>query len=107
MNLPEELIVKILVEYHGGFSYRTGKLIAKIPENDSRMQIVFPHPSRYITPRGNIIITLTVSPTKFYLIQFLYYYSWSTGKIEANETMSFTEQTDEGVIISRPVFYKN
>ena len=64
MNLPVELIVKILVEYHGGYSYRNGKFMTRILAEDERRKLierVVPHPNKHLSKWGDICINLRIS----------------------------------------------
>jgi hypothetical protein len=76
MNLPYELVIKILVEFDGRFVFRKGKLIfiKKLLKDDARYEILhpmIPHPKLYyyrleerIFPR----VYLKISPEKEYVI---------------------------------------
>ena len=67
MNLPVELIVKILVEYHGGYSYRNGKFMTRILAEDERRKLierVVPHPNKYcMLTDGRVSVSLEISET--------------------------------------------
>jgi len=91
MNLPQEIVIKILVEFHGGFSFRNGKLMSKIAKDDIRMQLIFPHPTRNIISRRHISIDLKIAPNKYYKLQFFYYYSDCSKKFESATSISFFE----------------
>jgi len=76
MNLPYELVIKILVEFDGRFVLRKGKLIfiKKLLKDDERYEILqpmIPHPTLYyyclhgrIFPR----VYLRFSPDKEYVL---------------------------------------
>jgi len=75
MNFPEEIVIKILVEFHGGFSFRNGKLMTKIQDDDERrkmLQRIVPHPNKHLTKWGDICINLHISKTKHYKLQLYY-----------------------------------
>ena len=75
MNLPVEFIVKILVEYHGGYSYRNGKFMTRILAEDERRKLierVVPHPNKHLSKWGDICINLRISETKHYKLQLYY-----------------------------------
>jgi hypothetical protein len=97
MNLPQEIVIKILVEFHGGFSFRNGKLMAKIAKDDMRMQLVFPH---HTLSHRNISIDLMIAPRKYYRLQFYYYYCDCSEKFESAKTISFFENNT-----CTPLFY--
>jgi hypothetical protein len=92
MNLPQEIVIKILVEFHGGFSFRNGKLMTKIQHDDARrnmLQSIVPHPNRYLTNWGDIYIKLHISEMKHYKLQLYYLDVYLTGdKSEPHSSIS-------------------
>jgi len=75
MNLPEEIVIKILVEYHGGFSWRNGKLMTRIQDGDKRKEMlkwIVPHPNRHVSKFGDICVNLNISEIKHYKIQLYF-----------------------------------
>lgn len=73
--LCEELIVKILVEFHGGFSYRNGKIMTRIQDDDKRREMlkwIVPHPNRHVSKFGDICVNLYISEIKHYKIQLYF-----------------------------------
>ena len=76
MNLPYELVIKILVEFDGRFVFRKGKLIfiKKLLKDDLRYTSLFPmipHPKLYyFRVMGNIFpqVYLRFSPEKEYVL---------------------------------------
>ena len=73
--LPEELVVKILVEYHGGFSYRKGKFMQRIQSDDERFQIVMgviPHPNMYLLSEGRVSVKLQITEIKYYRLRLYF-----------------------------------
>ncbi len=93
MNLPEELIVKILVEYHGGFSYRNGKFMNKIAHDDYRYKIadVIPHKTLNTNIFRQTSIVLSISQTKHYVL--LLYFVHSKETPIAENVVLFTTDT--------------
>jgi len=93
MNLPEELIVKILVEYHGGFSYRNGKFMNKIADDDYRYKIadVIPHKTLKTNIFRQTSIVLSISPTKHYIL--LLYFAQLKKDPCAENAVLFTTDT--------------
>ena len=75
MNLPQDIVIKILVEFHGGFSFRNGKLMTRIQDDDARMKMlqgIVPHPTRHMTKWGDICIKLHISEMKHYKLQLYF-----------------------------------
>jgi len=73
MNLPQEIVIKILVEFHGGFSFRNGKLMSKIQDDDARrkmLQRIVPHPNKHMGRCNDFCIILRISELKHYELHF-------------------------------------
>jgi len=92
MNLPEEIIVKILVEFHGGFSYRNGKFMNKIADDDYRYKIadVIPHKTLKTNMWRQTSVVLSISPTKHYIL-LLYFVDVTIPPLAENVVLFTTD----------------
>ena len=77
MNIPTELVIKILTEFDGRFVWRNGKLIfiKKLLKEDPRYVVlnpVVPHPSKRLSDWTTTEIRLHISELKCYRLEVCY-----------------------------------